>query len=52
VVGAPEHQWILFGPLPKQLRLKQPLEDRIVTNDMPFIREATRASGGIGFLPL
>ncbi len=52
VVGAPEHQWILFGPLPKTLRLTQPIEGRVVANDVLFIREATRAGAGIGFIPL
>ena len=52
VVGAPEHQWIIFGPLPKSLLSKPALEGRVVANDVLFLREATRAGAGVGLLPL
>ncbi len=51
VVGASDHEWILFGAVRKQLKLPPDFQPRIIGNDFLFLREATRAGAGVGLLP-
>jgi DNA-binding transcriptional LysR family regulator len=51
VAFAAEHDWVMFGPLPKELKIAAAGAPRIVGNDVLFLREATLADAGVGLLP-
>lgn len=46
-----DHDWIGFFPASKHPRIPVGFEPRVASNDMLFVREATRAGVGIGLLP-
>jgi len=52
VVGSPDHEWILFGPLNRRLDLPRNFKGRITANDFLFLREATRSGAGVGIVPV
>ncbi|MCC6807055.1 MAG: LysR family transcriptional regulator [Deltaproteobacteria bacterium] len=48
---ASDHDWIGFFAASRRLRVPAGFEPRVASNDMLFVREATRAGIGIGLLP-
>jgi DNA-binding transcriptional LysR family regulator len=48
---ASDHDWVGFLPARKHLGTPNRFEPRVASNDMLFVREATRAGIGIGLLP-
>ena len=51
VVGSPDHEWLIAGPLARLAGLPRDLEPRISANDFLFLREAARAGAGVAMLP-
>lgn len=50
--GAKDHQWIVFGPLPRETKSEPEIEGRVVANDFLVLRETTRRGAGVGLLPV
>lgn len=50
-VAAPDHDWLIAGPLRGLLPVPKSFESRIVANDFLFLREAARVGAGVAMLP-
>ena len=49
--GAPEHEWIVFGPSTRLFKPAAGATIRLVSNDLIFNRAFLLADGGVGALP-